>query len=213
MSEKFISNRQSHFGFIKQSFAKGTIFEKFDDYFVVNGAKYTNMQDLDIAERAGIVTKYNNPDRAKIEKEVEEQQEKERKEKEKKEKERLKMEVIKSDVDENEPIPIPHVKHDESDEEKKKKVRMEVIHENNTEEIRGMKVIHQATVSEITEETQGEVVANIGKSSVDKEEAPKTSKKTAADKEKSAKRAKENAEKRKKDALKKREEMKKTKDK
>jgi hypothetical protein len=211
MSEKFISNRQCHFGFIKQSFTKGTIFEKFDDYFVVNGAKYTNLQDFDIAKKANIITPFNDPESKKIQKEVKKAQEKEKKEREKREKERPKMEIIKSDVDEHEPIPIPHVKHDETDDEKKKNINMEVVREDDVEEIRGMKVIRHATVNEITEESQGEVVASIGKSNVDKKEEKKVATKTAADKEKSAKKAKENAEKRKKDALKKREAMKKEK--
>lgn len=200
--KKYVLTRQSHFGYTKQSYMGGTIIVvNFDEgTYSANGETFSDLRDVIIAIRAGFLDAFSETKKKKIDKNIKEQEERHNKIVENKKEKLPKMEVIRSDEDLIEPIPI---KSKEEEVEEKKSDKMEIIAENSNDTARGMTVVRSQSQEQLTESSQGTVVAVIGGNGVTKSSS-KTAK-TARKKSKDAEeKAKKNAEKRKADALKKR---------
>lgn len=137
---KFILNKSSHFGFIRQSFTRGSVFTiNFDEgYFEANGTRYSDLRDVNIAINIGMLQKFNQSEHQKIVKDEQKKIEMENEKKKQNVSKTNKMPVVKSDSDIIDPIPIPSAKKEEN---KQKSETMEVLRDDNTEEVRGMKVV------------------------------------------------------------------------
>lgn len=139
VTTKYVFARQAHLGSLRYSFMPGTVFELVkkpsEKYITLDGEKLTNVSEFETCIRAGIAVPQNSNVQINTEVKTLVKPEKQKK-----------MEVTKSDQDQMpEPIDISYTKNEviKAQKDKERKARnMEVIHEENTKESRGLKIVN-----------------------------------------------------------------------
>ena len=138
-NNKYVFARQAHLGSLKYSFMPGTKFELVknsnESYVTVDVEKLTNISEFETCIRVGIAVPEDSKVQIKTEVKTLVKPEKQKK-----------MEVTKSDQDQMpEAIDISYTKNDviKAQKDKERQARnMEVIHEENTKESRGLKIVN-----------------------------------------------------------------------
>lgn len=111
-NQKWLLNRGMHLGFVKETFAAGTVIEKIDNKLVIDGKPYETTKDLDILIRHNWAEPYSDARKEQLTAQlaVKKVIPKIRPEEEEIVKKTRNMEVIESDQDLNEDIDISHTK-------------------------------------------------------------------------------------------------------
>lgn len=140
VTTKYVFARQAHLGSLRYSFMPGTVFELVkkpsEKYVTLDGEKLTNVSEFETCIKVGIAVPQSS--NIKINTEIKTMVKPEK---------QKKMEVTKSDVDQmKEVIDITDTKNEVIKAKKaasrKAKQDMEVIHEDNTKTVRGLKVVN-----------------------------------------------------------------------
>lgn len=157
----YVLNRQVHFGALKCSLSKGSKFDYIqtdaESYAIINGQKYDNTYEIELCIKCGFAVPY-----VKGETEYKEEIKISPRAKDNEVK---KMEVIKSDADlMPKDIDISYTKNSvikAQKEEERKAKDMQVIREDNTKTVRGMKVLYNNDGKNITEVDSDSSLANM----------------------------------------------------
>ena len=158
VTTKYVFTRQAHLGSLKYSFMPGTVFELVkkpsEKYITLDGEKLTNVSEFETCIKVGIAVPQSS--NVKINTEIKTMVKPEK---------QKKMEVIKSDIDQmKEVIDISDTKNEviKAKKEAARKARnMEVIHEENTKTIRGMRVVNNDALRGTEINKDSEVVAMV----------------------------------------------------
>jgi len=157
----YVLNRQVHFGALKCSLSKGSKFDfvqnKKESYATINGQKYDNVHEIELCIKCGFAVPYvegktEYKEEIKISPKAKDNTVK-------------KLEIVQSDADlMPKDIDISYTKNSviKAKKEAERKAKdMQVIHEDNTKTVRGMKVLYNTDGKNITEVDSDSSLANI----------------------------------------------------